>query len=146
MKKILLLFFVCINLLSCKQQAGCATPTNEIVEYIIEKPLVESISDIEGGGECWQGYSLFLKFNTAPSFIDKLLNLGYEETTWNDIEYGLTSPIDLKLDFKEGWNPENVKNKRCFSKRDSNEWTGGGDHYYLVDTDQNIAYFYGVGM
>lgn len=130
----------------CEHSGESANTPQEMFEYVIAKPIPSSIKGLEGGGYTWQGYSIFLRFTADASFIEMLLNKKYSRKNWDQVKSRFDLPSELKRRFSSPWNPAALNNKQCFEKEYvSNDWTGGGTHYFVVDENTYTVYFYGMG-
>ncbi len=124
---------------------GSANTPTEMFEYLIEKPLPARVQNLEGGGDTWQGYSIYLRFTPDSGFRSRLVAAGFRETKWEQIRFRFALPNDLGAKFSTPWAPDSIKRKKCFEKDVTNPWTHAGTHYFVLDEENGIVYFYGVG-
>lgn len=141
-----------VRLLPVLFTIGCdAGPSNcnspeEVFRYIIAKPIPAGVSNIQGCGDSWQGYQFFLRFNATNEFIDQLLAQGYQNVEWEQIKHRFDLPSKTYDVFDPKWNPDSVQDKECFKKTGvTNKWTGLGEHCLLIDRENGIVYFFGLG-
>lgn len=132
--------------------AGCVDtqgPTSgntprEMFEHLIQEPLPPGVRNLEGVGDTWQGYSIYLRFQASQEFIDSLIAADYRPATWTKIASKFKLPKGYD-EFEPGWKPDAIDKKECYQADVSNDWTGNGTHYLLIDRETGTVYFYGVG-
>jgi hypothetical protein len=132
--------------------AGCSgtdgpssgnTP-REMFEHLIQKLVPASVRNLQGVGDTWQGYSIYLRFNASEEFIDSLIAAGYKPAAWSEVASHFKLPKGYDK-FEPGWTPDAIEQKECYEAEVSNDWTGTGTHYLLIDRSTGTVYFYGVG-
>lgn len=131
--------------------AGCGgsgpTSTNtprEIFEAVLMSPVVGGVSDLQGVGDTWQGYSLYLRFSATDVCIDSLIATGYREVYWSDIEDEFDLPPGYDR-FDPPWAPGSIYDKDCYIDEVENSWTSSGTHWLVVDRENGTVYFRGLG-
>lgn len=118
----------------------------EMFEYLLLRPLPADVTDLQGGGYTWQGYSIWLRFRADEATLRRLITEEYESVDCAQILPQLT--IDASaVTFQPAWQPEQVANAQCYwtPQMLSNAWTYGGRHYLLIDWETLEVYFYGIG-
>ncbi len=143
----LLLFFLGLLLTGCGHRGPTSGNTpQEMFEYTIQKPIPASVTNLQGVGDTWQGYNLYIRFQASDADIDALIALGFEPDTWQSISNRFDIPNGYDS-FKPGWSPASIAIKECYSFDDvSNSWTGSGSHYLVIDRSTGTVYFYGIGI
>ena len=134
-------------LAGCKDSSGpsSANTPKEMFAYVIQKPIPSSVVNLQGVGDTWQGYSLYLRFNTSKADIDALIGQGFKTTSWQSISYRFKLPPGYGR-FKPSWNPGSISTKECYEMSGvKNNWTHSGTHYLVIDQAGGTVYFYGVG-
>ena len=122
------------------------TPPDTIFEHTVGEELSGVVENIEGGGNCWQGYVSYLRFKTDLPVEKILRDVGYSEVEWSAGESRFRLPKEFIPRFNPPWDPDSLSHKKCYSKSGiTNSWTHGGTHYYVIDPDSGIVYFYGIG-
>jgi hypothetical protein len=117
----------------------------EMFRYTIRDPIPASVSNLEGVGDTWQGYLIYLRFQTSESDIDSLIASGYQSIKCPAIADRFVLPKGYNR-FKPSWNPNLLSSKQCYEADDiKNRWTGSGSHYLLVDRKSGTVYFFGIG-
>jgi hypothetical protein len=120
-----------------------ANTPEQMFEHIIQKPLPPSVTKLQGCGDIWQGYSIYLRFHASPEFISKLLASGWRPTEWKRIEDHFRLPSPEYDRFTPAWTPDAIKEKECYEGQFPNS-SGNGTHYLLLDRANGILYFYGI--
>lgn len=131
--------------------AGCGGPgptsTNtprEMFEAVLMSPVVGGVSDLQGVGDTWQGYSLYLRFTATSDCIDSLIATGYRDVYWSDIEEEFDLPAGYDR-FDPDWAPGAICDKDCYFDEVENSWTHSGTHWLVVDRESGTVYFRGLG-
>ena len=135
---------VCLLLAGCGSGRAANTP-KEMFQYTIRNPIPASVKNLQGVGDTWQGYSLYLRFNASDADIDSLIAQGFKPATWQSIASRFKLPAGYDR-FTPKWNPASIAAKQCY-KLDNvqNGWTHSGAHYLVIDRSTGTVYFYGVG-
>jgi hypothetical protein len=120
-----------------------ANTPEQMFEHIIQRPIPASVSDLQGVGDTWQGYSIYLRFHATPDFIASFLQSGWQPIEWQRIEYRFQLPHISYDRFTPSWAPNAVTRKECYEGHFPNSW-GTGTHYLLVDRASGTLYFYGI--
>jgi len=115
----------------------------QMFEHIIQAPLPPSVTNLQGFGDTWQGYSIFLRFHASPEFIATFLASGWRPTEWQRIEERFRLPSPSYDRFTPPWTPNAITPKECYEGQFPNSW-GTGTHYLLLDRASGILYFYGI--
>ena len=127
-------------------EPGSDYEPKEVFQHLIESPFPDSILLLQGDAQTWQGYTAWLRFKASPSYIESLINSGFISVEWQKISWRFELPDDLEEKFEPPWDPASLQNKKCYLKKDiKNDWTHAGEHYLVIDVDNSIVYFYGVG-
>lgn len=108
-------------------------------EHLIESPVPSSVSNLQGVGDTWQGYAIWLRFTAAPAFANSLQAKGFSPVPCNDIETVFELPADYNV-FNPPWNPTM---DQCFGGNIMNDW-GNGYHAIGINTVSQTVHFYGV--
>jgi hypothetical protein len=146
MHKLWLLLLWSILLTGCMDDGGSssANTPEEMFAAVIADPIPTEVTALQGVGDTWQGYQLFLRF-TAPEAIRNALFASYEETPCEDLLLRLALPDPAYDQFTPSWTPQTVIDPACYTAEVSNAWTYGGSHIILVDAATNQVYFQGIG-
>ena len=129
---------------------GCAdgpSSTNtpaEMYVRVLGQPIPEGVSNLQGVGDTWQGYRLYLRFNADDAALQEILATGYEPTEWDSIEFRFDIP-DGYDKFSPSWTPHEIQKPDCYEANVSNDWTGFGMHFLVVDPQADLVYFFGIG-
>ena len=141
------LVYVVLMLLGCGSSTpgpSSANTPQEMFSYVIESPVPTTVTNLEGVGDTWQGYSLYLRFHAPDADINRIIASGYQPASWSDISYRFNLPPGYNL-FSPSWSPASISNKECYEADVTNQWTRGGTHYLVVDRSTGTVYFYGIG-
>lgn len=144
----LLLTIFALMLAGCDRGGGptSANTPQEMFRYTIEDPIPPGITNLQGVGDTWQGYNLFLRFGASDADIDAIIAKGYEPTTWAEVSEHFEMPESYNL-FTPRWAPDSIVSKECHELVGvSNSWTGHGWHYLVIDRDSGTVYFHGGGI
>ena len=115
----------------------------EMFRYAIQDPIPFSVSNLEGVGDTWQGYSIYLRFQASESDISSLIASRYKSTKCSSIADRFILPKGYNR-FKPPWNPNVPSNKQCYEANNvKSSW--GGSHYLVIDRKSGTVYFHGVG-
>ncbi len=133
-----------VRLRSFDVQSG-NTPV-EMFEYVLASPVPTDVVDLQGGGDTWQGYNLWLRFRASENTIQQLLTHEYEPVECTQV----LPYLELKhteIRFQPPWQFESIKDPQCHWTTDiiTNTWTHAGQHYLLIDMDMQEVYFRGIG-
>lgn len=80
---------------------------------VLQKPIPASVTQLQGVGDTWQGYQLFLRFQAADADIKSLLQLGYEVVDCDEIAYDFRLPDQSYDRFKPPWQPKTMLPKNA---------------------------------
>ena len=140
------LLLVCLLLAGCNSSGPTSGNTpEEMFQYVIMNPIPASVKNLQGVGDTWQGYSLYLRFTAAMHDIDAVIAEGFQPVEWKSISswFVLRPGYDK---FSPAWHPEAIAKRECYEMDNvSNDWTGSGSHYMVIDRGTGTVYFYGVG-
>ncbi|MCE5277552.1 MAG: hypothetical protein ABFD92_14375 [Planctomycetaceae bacterium] len=142
-----LLTLVCLVLAGCDSGSGpsSANMPQEMFQYTIQNPISASITNLQGVGDTWQGYSLYLRFNASKADIDAVIAQGFKPATWASISFRFKLPAGYDR-FTPAWDPASISTKECYELSDvKNGWTHQGTHYLVIDRSTRTVYFYGIG-
>lgn len=143
-------FFCGLLTLGSLVLAGCDGPSSsntpeEMFQYTIQNPIPASITNLQGVGDTWQGYCLYLRFNASKADIDAVIAQGFKPAKWADISHRFALPPGYDR-FTPDWDPASLSKKECYELSSvKNGWTGSGTHYLVIDRSTGTVYFYGVG-
>lgn len=133
--------------------SGCGngpTSTNtpeEMFAAVLQKPIPASVTQLQGVGDTWQGYQLFLRFQAADADIKSLLQLGYEVVDYDAIASNFRLPDQSYDRFDPPWQPQAISTNQCWTAHSiSNSWTSSGTHYLLIDRKNKLIHFAGIGV
>ena len=136
---------VWLLLAGCGSGPSSANTPQEMFQYVIQNPIPSSVTNLQGVGDTWQGYSLYLRFNASDADIDAVIGQGFKPATWQSVSRRFKLPPEYDR-FRPAWKPEAISTKECYELSDvSNTWTGSGTHYLVIDRSAGTVYFYGVG-
>ena len=120
-------------------------PAGTIFRYTVAEPLSITAAEIQGGGDTWQGYSVWLRFRPSKPLIEVLKKNDYTETPLDDVVWRFNLDPQFQGRFSPPWDAAAVKHARCFTRQSKSQWSTSGKDYFLVDEDTGIVYFYGIG-
>lgn len=130
----------------CGSSPTSANTPEEMFAAVLQKPIPASITQLQGVGDTWQGYQLFLRFQAAESDIQSLLQSGYKSVDCDAITSNFRLPDPSYDRFDPPWQPQVSSKNECWTANPvSNSWTGFGTHYLLIDRQNNQIYFTGTG-
>lgn len=142
-----LLLLACVGLAGCssgRRPSSTNTP-QQMFQNTILNPIPPSVTNLQGVGDTWQGYSLYLRFNASNADIDAILAEGFKPATWTAISYRFALPAGYDR-FTPDWNPTSISTKECYQLDGvKNGWTSLGNHYLVIERRTGTVYFYGVG-
>lgn len=145
---LLLLFFLFGGLAfttASRSVVQSGNTAEEMLTAVVSPPASLQVTNLQGGGDTWQGYAIYLRFEAAD-FDDFLLEDEYEPADCEAILDGLTRMSDFQDQFSPPWMPGEVEKPGCFIKSAvANSWTNFGTHYVLVDLQGDTVYFAGIG-
>ena len=128
--------FVSLFLLGCANGPSSGNSPQEMFEHLIASPVPAEVTQLQGVGDTWQGYSLWLRFNAPDAFIRTLTENGYAAVPCNKEMFVLSPGYDL---FDPPWNPSVTQ---CYEGQIFNDW-GNGFHTLGIDSQTDTVYFYG---
>ena len=146
------LLFVLLILVSLVL-AGCDSdfiepghpPASDSFRSLLADPIPASVTNLQGKGDAWQGYSVYLRFNASKTDIDALITQRFKPATWASISSRFNLPAGANQ-FTPGWDPASISTKECYELSDvKNGWTHSGTHYLVIDRSTGTVYFYGIG-
>ena len=145
--KILAISLAYLSLMGCGSSSGptSGNTPQQMFQYVIMNPIPASVTNLQGVGDTWQGYNLYLRFNASKADIDALIAKGFTPITWMSISsrFAITPSYDR---FNPGWKPGAISTKESYEMRNvKNGWTHAGTHYLVIDRSTGTVYFYGVG-
>ena len=122
-----------------------ANTAQQMFQAVISNPIPPSVRSLEGLGDTWQGYSLYLRFTASSPDIDAIIEQGFTPIKWRDCADRFTLPKGYDR-FKPSWQPADIATKECYELRQvQNSWTHSGTHYLVIDRATGTVYFYGIG-
>lgn len=123
--------------------AGCGgggpSSTNtpdEMMAHVVGPGALANAADVQGCGDTWQGYQLWLRWTMAPAALDSLLADGW--TPVADVPPRLDLPDDYDC-FDPTWAPRGDAYEGTFPT----DW-GTGQHTLVVDRPTGTVTFYGI--
>lgn len=117
-----------------------ANSPSQMFEALIEKPVPAEVTRLEGVGDTWQGYSIFLRFEGSPELIARL-TAGLEPVACDSIDSRFTLPQGYDR-FEGGWAPP-LDSATCYELDAKNDWTHQGQHWLAIEG--SVVYFAGIG-
>ena len=111
------------------------------VMQVKEKPSMK----LQGIGDTWQGYNLYLRFKTNQEVQISILTQGYKETTCNKHDFIMPNRhYDI---FKNpSWGDLKLENGACFMLNGAkNNWTHFGTHHLHVNPKTGIIHVHAIG-
>ena len=141
------LLIICILLVGCDVTLSGPSSANtpqEMFSHLIPSPIPPTITKLEGVGDTWQGYSLYLRFQAPDADIDRIITSGgFRPAAWSDTwRFSLPDGYDR---FSTPWSPTSIATKECYVADVTNPWTHSGTHYLIIDRSTGNVYFYGIG-
>ena len=117
----------------------------EMFRYTIHDPIPSSIRNLEGVGDTWQGYSIYLRFQASRADIGLLIAFGYKPVKCSAIADLFALPKGYNH-FKPSWQPNVLSDKQCYQVNNvKNSWTHSGSHYLAIEQKSGTVYFRGIG-
>jgi hypothetical protein len=138
---------VCLSFIGCRPSSGPSSGNTpqQMFQYVILNPIPASVTNLQGVGDTWQGYSLYLRFEASKADIDAVIAKGYKPATWQSISYRFVLPPAYDR-FEPPWNPEAIPTKECYEMENvKNGWTPQGTHCLVIDRSSGTVYFCGIG-
>ena len=117
------------------------TPADVVFRYTVAEPLSITATDIQGGADIRGLISVNLRFRPSTPLAKLLLDRGYKEVPFKDVEGRFEVDSQLQGRFSPDWRPSPAKHARCFFKNSANRWADACEDYYLVDEDTGLVYF-----
>lgn len=131
----------------CGSGPTSANTPEEMFAAVLQKPIPDSVTQLQGVGDTWQGYQLFLRFQAADADIKSLLQSGYEVVDCDAIAPQFRLPDQSYDRFDPPWQPPAISTQECWTANEvSNSWTGSGTHYLIIDRQNKLIYFSGIGI
>ena len=133
-------------LVACGEGPSSGNTAEEMFREVITRPIPSDVSDLQGVGDTWQGYQLFLRFHATDAFIPQLLT-GYDVVACDEVLERFTLPNEQYDQFIPGWSPTDVVQPECYQTTEpvQNEWTHAGEHVLMLDRQNGMIYFVGIG-
>lgn len=129
---------------SYSEPSSANTP-EEMFEALIAQPVPKTVTALQGVGDTWQGYSIFLRFTVKEAFITEHIIPDYNLAPCNVVLAQLQLPQGYDR-FTPSWTPDTTIKRTCYeSKNISNPWTYHGEHFMLLDNQTKTIYFHGRG-
>lgn len=120
------------------------TPTQMFKAVILDR-IPASVTQLQGVGDTWQGYSLYLRFTASDADMDAIIKQGYSPVDWERCSWRFELPDGYDR-FNPPWRPAEIAAKACYRLSEvRNSWTHFGEHYLVIDRAVGLVYFYGVG-
>lgn len=134
-------------LMGCGNGPTSGNTPQEMFAAVLQKPMPTSVTQLQGVGDTWQGYQLFLRFQAADADIEALIQSGYEGVDCDAIASDFRLPNQSYDSFNPPWQPQTMSTKECWIVNQvSNAWTSSGTHHLIIDRSQNLIYFTGIGI
>ena len=115
----------------------------EIFRHLIADPIPIEISDLQGGGDQWQGHWVHLRFRAPARIIKAILAKRFVPCPYDRVQREMTDLHDTANLFDPPWqvDPE----RTTFYKEDpvSNDWTHNGVN--IIGVDGEVVFFFGFG-
>ncbi|MGK7905704.1 MAG: hypothetical protein AB4040_00540 [Synechococcus sp.] len=142
-----------ISLCGCKELTGLerangptsANTPREMFVHLLVDPVPTGVTQLEGVGDTWQGYRIYLRFNADKTVLASILATGFEQTSCADIKDRFDLPNGYDQ-FSSPWNPHTMTEAECYEADVSNDWTSSGSHSLIADPEATTVYFYGIGI
>lgn len=100
---------------SCGSGPTSANTPEEMFAAVLQKPIPTSVKQLQGVGDTWQGYQLFLRFQAADADIQSLLQSGYESVDCDAISSNFLLPDQSYDRFDPPWQPQTIPKKECWT-------------------------------
>ena len=144
-QRLLLAIFITLTFSACTERGPTSTNTQEeMFAAVIANPIPPEVTELQGVGDTWQGYQLFLRF-TAPEATRMQLFEAYTPVPCDEVMPRLALPEPAYDKFAPVWTPQTVVDPACATAVVSNEWTYIGTHTILIEAATNEFYFEGIG-
>jgi len=141
------LFLPALLISSCGSGPTSANTPEEMFAAVLQKPIPASVPQLQGVGDTWQGYQLFLRFQAADADIQSLLQSGYESVDCDAISSDFRLPDPSYERFDPPWQPQTISTQECWTANPvSNSWTSSGTHYLIIDRQNKLIHFAGIGI
>ena len=118
-----------------------ANTPDEIFRAVLLDPPPADVSGLAAGGDTWQGYRLWARFNAGGDTRDEIIRQGYEPVPCEQVLVSMEGQSKDPL-----WTPHEVAAPTCLMRQQvTNGWTHLGTHYLLIDESSDVVYFFGIG-
>lgn len=123
-------------------RGSSANTPKQMFEAIVESPVPDDVTELDGGGDTWQGYRIYLVFRASDAFIQKMVSKDYELVSCSTLQRRLELSDDLDV-LRDRWKAPTVKNAKCYEGESKNKW-GNGLHSIVVDVAAGTVYLMGI--
>ncbi len=121
-----------------------AVPASDTFKRLLLDPIPDTVTDLQGNAETYQGYGAYLRFKTDRATLDQIIATGfqfYHPPPNPPTHLGLhTAPV-----FTPTWAPGSIANPEYYQADVQNDWTHSGKHYLIVDPISGTVHFIGHG-
>ncbi|WP_299492058.1 hypothetical protein [Acaryochloris sp. IP29b_bin.137] len=140
-------FLIALLISGCGSGPTSANTPEKMFTEVLQKPIPDSITQLQGVGDTWQGYQVFLRFQAAKADIQSILQSGYKSVDCDAISSDFRLPDPSYDRFDPPWQPQAISSNQCWTANSvSNPWTGSGTHHVLIDQQAKWIYFAGLGI
>ena len=131
----------CLALLcmSCAPGPSSGNTPQEMFEYLIERPVPSEVTNLQGVGDTWQGYSIWLRFNATDDYMKSLITKGFTSVPCDNVQSDFALPEHYDR-FDPPWMPVFTQ---CYEGEIASTW-GNGYHILGIDDASHTVYFYGT--
>lgn len=117
----------------------CGNTPQQMFEGVLLRPVPGGVRDLQGVGDMWQSYSVWLRFRGTDEAIQQIVTDGFVRTSRADAapHFHLPNGYDL---FDPVWAPPV---ERCEYYRAARRcpWSeGGGRQWLLIDRESGVVY------
>jgi hypothetical protein len=136
---------------------GCGQKSNDIPDVSVKPddafrlfaglkalaPVPDGVKNLQASRAVWQDFTVCCRFTAPQQVVDTIVANGYSPTNWAAIVSEM-SPEPYVDDFSPKWNPADLKQKKCYTKRVEQNHSTDILHL-VVDRQQGLVYAVGAG-
>jgi hypothetical protein len=108
-------------------------------EGTIAQPIPDGVSELQGVGDMWQSYDVWLRFRATDAAIAAIIHDGFERVSYGRVADRFRLPRGYDR-FRPDWAPP-TEQVECYEATRSCPWsTAGGRQYLLIDRTTGTVY------
>ena len=116
----------------------------EVFESAFGEAVPPTVTDLQGAGEAWLDYTLYLRFRAEAVELSTILGKGgyggWTPISWEEIGEKIAIQPAHQKHFRPPWAPASLSMKECYHRGSSLD-----DQYLVFERSSGICYFYGRG-